>query len=1018
MKINSKMSHHDILVPLTVLDLLTFHKSELDVGQLHKPIKIAHLDVNGELFDFNRLICGDESNLYQKYLEQLLDEESSANQSLLFLHTITLLVTRYHEAADASSNPDGNGGNPVKMICPGGECQDNERQFIGSKLTADFVLDRMKDIFEIDTSDLEGRDLGVVLKKYIDLLETVPCNPAETREMYYFIKRKLKPAMNKIRGGTALSGAGLTKEFWGVRAGAGDIFLCNEIGKDIKPNGDPKVLIAFIKENFCRVSGVSGHPVNGQHRLAFLRYLSRGISPYDVVENLTVDRSTAEMSKRVFRENPLKEMKNSVSLHLPGYNEVIDDDLITRYKNLSLKLGEQSRLAQDHGILTVVKGIVHDWKTGVVFFRPALDKLLEAFGDEGGDQNTEDVVMEAVRSVSGLFDKSKFPENGKGETFHQFFNRKLQSLKDQGQPLMGKDLNKYYLTGWYVEYWHEYGINIIRDTLITQGFDTRDTMGRNLGLYSPKRKDIFQDVNKFRERLDRFCRKKEKNDELCELSELYMFAHAEHHMAAHRFTRMLLRKNEKNLTELKNCGDLHSTDYEVVQLLLLGLYDEKSLSTVYLFSQNVGPENDQNGAKGGAEADRRLISCTILMISKIVWAFNKTIGFLRKSPQDDPVLAINKYMVAVKALEDLVTIVKSIGNDPKLKPNSFVQKFQSLMRHCDHEFMEMHIQLPEEHVKKLIEKNSNNLNEDDSNNLDEDALMSRLDKSSLSAKIMEDWKGEWDPMSLLSILFSLYIETYWECLFWMKNDGKKVPSTFAKNAYAQFQKCQSPCQFDDAKRVGMLLQPSAFISSAMAAGNEEDSDSDSDNDNGSHIPKDLDDDGSLTPNALFRGRQINPFSLDNVFKDCVSAYLDERLRCIRPNKLGDFYHIEPNDESSDNLKRRFVENAHNFQVMLCEHYGKSSSKRMKSMNESFLPSDLSEKDKERREDAIMIFNRAIDSYQNMWKNPDFPNETPLVAKLEGSDFIEDMAEVAGDDEEFENVDMVDEKLMKTDPDET
>jgi hypothetical protein len=54
----------------------------------------------------------------------------------------------------------------------------------------------------------------------------------------------------------------------------------------------------------------------------------------------------------------------------------------------------------------------------------------------------------------------------------------------------------------------------------------------------------------------------------------------------------------------------------------------------------------------------------------------------------------------------------------------------------------------------------------------------------------------------------------------------------------------------------------------------------------------------------------------------------------------------------------------------------------------------------------------------MWKNPDFPNETPLVAKLEGSDFIEDMAEVAGDDEEFENVDMVDEKLMKTDPDET
>lgn len=88
------------------------------------------------------------------------------------------------------------------------------------------------------------------------------------------------------------------------------------------------------------------------------------------------------------------------------------------------------------------------------------------------------------------------------------------------------------------------------------------------------------------------------------------------------------------------------------------------------------------------------------------------------------------------------------------------------------------------------------------------------------------------------------------------------------------------------------------------------------------------------------------------------------------------------------------------------------------MNESFLPSDLSEKDKERREDAIMIFNRAIDSYQNMWKNPDFPNETPLVAKLEGSDFIEDMAEVAGDDEEFENVDMVDEKLMKTDPDET
>ena len=86
------------------------------------------------------------------------------------------------------------------------------------------------------------------------------------------------------------------------------------------------------------------------------RYLSRGVDPYLCVKQNSED-SECRSTKYFDRQSSLKN-ENLMVLYPLINGQEINKQLLEQCKARSVKLGDQSRLAQDHGPLANLKMVV------------------------------------------------------------------------------------------------------------------------------------------------------------------------------------------------------------------------------------------------------------------------------------------------------------------------------------------------------------------------------------------------------------------------------------------------------------------------------------------------------------------------------------------------------------------------------------------------------------------------------------------------------------------------------------
>ena len=333
-----------------VLSLLTLHASESGNGvtellDVNQPIPVRYLNVNEKDLNLARLTSQERGgNLYENLLSDGLKRNSH-------LSTITVLLTRYEV-----SHVESHDGEPAvnKMHLYGGDSEiesASQTVPIAMRLEKDFIVERIREIFGDDELDDERVDMDQAIKCYISHLSKVRCDANEPDAMWEFIEKTMLPCIKKLQTVTGRDHIGVTNEFWGCQPG-GTWDTYPYVFEIPSHRNDPKVLMAFIMENFCRMSGIAAHPISGQSRMMVFRYLSRGVNPYSF-SGIDSGGEAAERCNRFFENFDDTPTNTMVYYHL-GTDEDVDQDTLQKYNELSVYLSEKSSKAQSHGILPYI----------------------------------------------------------------------------------------------------------------------------------------------------------------------------------------------------------------------------------------------------------------------------------------------------------------------------------------------------------------------------------------------------------------------------------------------------------------------------------------------------------------------------------------------------------------------------------------------------------------------------------------------------------------------------------------
>lgn len=894
-------------VPIPLLDLLTFHQSEFDPNNtINCPIQVGYLNVNHNLFDITRLICKDpKQNLHTIHLGM---------SSNIFLRTITLLVTRYHTSSDIPNQS-------AILMRRGGSVSGYEEQAevpIASTLTAEFVRDRIEFIFgETVLHGREERNLNEVLEIYLECLKNVPCNASDPDSMYNFIRQTMLPCIQKIvrnRDDPGEDGSGVTKNFWGcvINGNVNKVTLqpiITTLFRDDKYK--QQVLMAFIMENFARMSGIVVHPINGQHRMMVNRYLYRGVDPNC---NQTIPHNDDERMKRIrecFYSLYGQGFTNNVSFNIPLGE--IDDALIRHYSNKSAKLCETSKLAHDHRPLIVVSHILDGIITNktVPFFNEARKKLLD----------TSD-----VDEVSKLFD-----EYNLGDSFRSFCDEQPGNGRPTTSP---KDKIQ-----WLAAFWVHAALENIRTEMKKFPY-FRST--------NKKRIEAFENPETFHGNIKHFCKIEDsRNGKIPDV--LFMFRSRDHHSTLQLFKRMLSNKNME--VRYQSLGDFNSFDYEVFQFLLLALHDSDSHKAAVTFCRNTVPAHDQLCAPGGsnAEVDKRLMSTLVWMLTKVAWAVTTHLPFV---PGMQNVVETNvmRYTVAAETMVDAVKTLKDLGNHPELEETSFLARVLSLknprgkyIKNCLDKQPDTDL-VPQRVKDWLKDQFPNNLG----------AFFTHHKVFSL---MEDDLSRKWEVFPIVAAIFSIFLETYCEPLCVIKDqEGKNDASRFLKDCVSHYEEGETILNW--AGISGIKLQPSQFIKSLLIAPEDEDMSDDW-----------KEHDHELTPTLL--GNDItsdNYFSVENVVKKFISVYLNDSFQ--KRSTLDKFMGSKEEEPDHEALTRNFVDNAPEFCDLLHRYFsGNDFSAKKKKIekicNDGDTRQQLTDEDKKRISVVMEKMTSCINRYKHL-----------------------------------------------------
>ena len=962
--------------------MLTYHNSTLpsDVDALkYQPIECCYLGVNANLLDFTRMTSCHQ-NIYESYLEHGLTDDASSPQ--LFRQAITVLVTRHCDSDSGVKKND-----PSRMLAQGAKSsnnKDDERFPIAKALDPKFVAHRTKEIFgEGSLREVDLKDINELIQNLIRHINEAASGLSSPDAMMEFINNRMLPCIDKIKSGEDSSG--VTTEFWGYEGGV----------PIVHRDKSPKVLTAFISENFCRMLGIVLHPINGQTRMMVFRYLSRGVDPYLCVKQNSED-SECRSTKYFDRQSSLKN-ENLMVLYPLINGQEINKQLLEQCKARSVKLGDQSRLAQDHGPLTnlkmVVDGLEKKMKaegTKFPFYTDGIRALLSGAQDS---VNTEDgAVPNAVREVSDLFGAHHLPrtEDGVVITFCNAYEAEMAKKKTVAGY---RDPNLHCLrdqSHCYGVFWAEKVYEFIRKGLVESNFHTNST----ISAVSPQRTEIYQDKNKFSDRMKKFSRSKDPLQH-----PLFIFPHVEHNTLQHLFRRMLLGGND--VIMFKSCGDFDSLDYVAFQMLLIALYDKKSLETFKRFCKNEKPTHDQKFARGGTEADKILMTTAAVMTSTCSRPFSTHIrrvsawtGLLMKSIDIQTAL---HYTLAAEVAEDVLPALKKLGKSPILPDGSFLKEL--MWSPFQEDTIKGFIKIPDNNLKTLM----------DEMELGEDQVTSRLNIDAVVERMKKEWKSDCGFFSTLAVSYIAYVTFLSEIQFTVTEKSEvKQPNKFLRQClkiWQDFSFLQGGddgtdwmggiCNWDGLAG-SFVLQPSKFIERSC----EELTD-------GWEV--------SVTPMELIGPWKelhdpsyvLRNFDHDYVCEQLVLAWLKDKTDKWTPKKLEEFYFgktDEKEEEPSDinSLRERFVKMVGPFRDMLKRKFEPAApfrtqnARKKKSMFNDVFGFDnedaaLSDHEKDRIAEVVNNINDTI--YTNLR-----PGEHPLDNNVSYTEEYGLVTEAGADDE--------------------
>ena len=833
-------------VSRSVLCLLTYHDSKMgnDANDDYDPdqhITTRYLNVNDKPLSFLRMTCKSD-NLYESFLSDGLKEDDIIPPS----GTITVLLTRHENSTVESHDKP---VNKMHLHGPDLEIKSNYPSFpIAMPLEKDFVVKRIHEIFGDEELD-EGVDMNQAIKCYIDHLSKVPCDASKPDAMWNFIEKKMLPCIQKLQTVTGRDHIGVTNEFWGCQSG-GTWDTYPYVFQDPSHRSDPKVLMAFIMENFCRMSGIAAHPINGQSRMMVFRYLSRGVNPYGFFSGNDSGGEAAERCNRFFKSGK-DTPTNTLVIHLP-VGGVITQDTLDQCKSYSAHLGQISSKAQGHGIFPRLGKVVSllgemQQRGKIPFFQDGLDLL---FREKGG----------AVQTVSGWFAAEVSPK-----TFVE--------LTEEAQDVT-TFLN---LSQVFAKHWKDAVYEIIRTTLEENAVHFSNN--------STTREDVFKKKDDFLEHMIKFTR--DKSD-----IQLFMFCHTEHHKVDH-LTSIL--SNSVGTVEYNSLGNLDSLDYEIIQLLLLALFSKDSFRAVETFCLNTRTVT-QMLTRDAADDDRRLISSMVLMISKCTWAYSLYKPMGRKQEKNHSALnctdiEIYRFMVAAEVFCDAAPALKEMGPLPRLDPNSFLQMFRVNLKIDEFkEFVTFSV-VPKDHIKRLMEAMEVQ---------DEAAVKAKFDIEKFTSGLEGlGWKGDLEFLPAVAISYCVYLERYCEYLFTKKGTSKPKESTaFTDELYDRHYEMKPLgdfCNWGDIKSTGFKLQPKEFISSICEY-----------DDNDNLTPYSLLTGLGLSPET----NEDLQFSTEPIVESLVRTFLSDSSRRMGRNRFRykDFY-IKTEEIDA---KRTFTESAKEF----------------------------------------------------------------------------------------------------------